>query len=94
MITVATTGTTQVEAMRFDGENFDELRKFVEFTGHSFHKGPNPFSTNDKRDIFYVTQAPGVILTVVRGEWLVYNLGDGKWRVYSDKEFQRQFNQE
>lgn len=94
MITVATTRPTQVEAMRFTGDNINEIRKFVEFTGHKFQRDVHPFTPDsDRREIFYIDQRPGVILTVVRNEWLVYNLSDATWRVFSDKEFQRQFNQ-
>lgn len=88
MITVATTRPVQVEAMRFTGDNTDEIRKFVEFTGHKFQLDNSPNAPQGK---FYIDQRPGVILTVVKGEWLVYNLSDATWRVFSDKEFNRQF---
>lgn len=73
------------EAVRFTGDNIDEVRKAVEFTGHKFRKDI-PFGQN-----FYVDVRPGVNLTVVKGEWLVYNLSDATWRVFSDKEFERNF---
>ena len=95
MITVAESRPQQVEAMRFTGDNIDEIRNFVEFTGHKFQKDVHPFTPDsDRREIFFIDQRPGVILTVFRGEWLVYNLSDAIWRVYSDKDFQRQFSQE
>lgn len=91
MITVAESRPVQVEAIRFTGDNIDEVRRAVEFTGHTFRVGPNPFAAGNPPQTYYINVRPGVILTVVRGEWLVYNLSDATWRVYNDKEFRRGF---
>ena len=90
MITVAESRPVQVEAMRFTGDNIVEMREFVEFTGHTFRHDNYPPDTPTPKKYFIHTR-PGVILTVVKGEWLVYNLSDATWRVFSDKEFNRQF---
>ena len=74
------------EAVRFTGDNIDEVRKAVEFTGHRFQKDLTRPNGN-----FFIDVRPGVVLTVVKGEWLVYNLSDATWRVFSDKEFERNF---
>lgn len=88
MITVAESRPVQVEAMRFTGDNIVAMREFVGFTGHRFQIDNTPGAPAGK---FYIDQRPGVILTVVKGEWVVYNLSDATWRVFSDKEFNRQF---
>lgn len=79
------------EAIRFTSDNIDEVRRAVEFTGHTFRVGPNPFAAGNPPQTYYINVRPGVILTVARGEWLLYNLADATWRVYNDRTFQRDF---
>ena len=88
-MTVVQSRPVTYEAIQFTGDNLFDVERFVKFTGHDFITGRFPPHIDQTRH--FINQRDGVVLTVVRGEWLLYNLSNATWSVCSDREFARRF---